>query len=98
MVNGNPLFRGGWTVRKFQATVINDIWPGCLFFTLVATSLYSFLYAFSYIDSGNLFASLNSGRAGVRIYITQAGRCEWPPDRPRYGSRFGYLVQNVICL
>jgi len=51
MVNGNPLFRGGWTTKKFQATVINDIWPGCLFFTLVATSLYRLLSAFSYIDS-----------------------------------------------
>jgi predicted membrane chloride channel (bestrophin family) len=37
MVSSNPLFRGKWTVRKFKATVINDIWPECLFFTLVAT-------------------------------------------------------------
>ncbi|KAF4616450.1 hypothetical protein D9613_008410 [Agrocybe pediades] len=37
MVSSNPLFRGTWTARKFQATVINDIWPEVLFFTLVAT-------------------------------------------------------------
>jgi len=37
MVTSNPLFRGKWTARKFQATVINDIWPECLFFSLVAT-------------------------------------------------------------
>jgi len=36
MVSANPLFRGKWTTRKFQATVINDIWPECLFFSLVA--------------------------------------------------------------
>jgi len=40
----------------------------------------------------------NSGRAGVGIHVTQAGRRQWPSDRPRYGSRFGHLVQNVICL
>lgn len=38
MVSANPLFRGTWTARKFQATVINDIWPEVLFFTLIATS------------------------------------------------------------
>ncbi|KAJ7243175.1 UPF0187-domain-containing protein [Mycena haematopus] len=37
MVAENPLFRGGWTMRKFNATVINDIWPETAFFTLIAT-------------------------------------------------------------
>jgi putative membrane protein len=37
MVSGNPLFRGGWTAKKFGATVIDDIWPEVIFFTLVAT-------------------------------------------------------------
>ncbi|CAA7268302.1 unnamed protein product [Cyclocybe aegerita] len=36
MVSSNPLFRGTWTAKKFQATVINDIWPEVLFFSLVA--------------------------------------------------------------
>lgn len=27
-----------WTAKKFQSTVINDIWPEVIFFTLVATS------------------------------------------------------------
>jgi putative membrane protein len=36
MVSSNPLFRR-WTAKKFQATVINDIWPEVLFFSLVAT-------------------------------------------------------------
>ncbi|KAF5318581.1 hypothetical protein D9619_010751 [Psilocybe cf. subviscida] len=37
MVSSNPLFRGSWTIKKFQATVINDIWPEVAFFTLIAT-------------------------------------------------------------
>jgi predicted membrane chloride channel (bestrophin family) len=37
MVAENPLFRGGFTMRKFSATVINDIWPETAFFTLIAT-------------------------------------------------------------
>ncbi|KAF9448593.1 UPF0187-domain-containing protein [Macrolepiota fuliginosa MF-IS2] len=36
MVAQNPLFRGRWTLKRFQATVINDIWPEVLFFTLIA--------------------------------------------------------------
>ncbi|KAJ7727755.1 UPF0187-domain-containing protein [Mycena metata] len=37
MVAENPLFRGGWSMRKFNATVINDIWPEVFFFTGIAT-------------------------------------------------------------
>jgi len=37
MVAGNPLFQGRWTLKKFNATVVNDIWPEVLFFTLIAT-------------------------------------------------------------
>ncbi|KAG6907971.1 hypothetical protein DXG01_006696 [Tephrocybe rancida] len=37
MVAHNPLFHGTWTAKRFQATVINDIWPEVLFFTLIAT-------------------------------------------------------------
>ncbi|OSD07776.1 UPF0187-domain-containing protein [Trametes coccinea BRFM310] len=36
MVAENPLFVG-WSLKKFKATVINDIWPEVLFFTGVAT-------------------------------------------------------------
>jgi hypothetical protein len=35
----NPLFQE-WTVKKFKATVLNDIWSDVLFFTLVATGAY----------------------------------------------------------
>ena len=37
MVAQNPLFVG-WSLKKFKATVINDIWPEVLFFTAVAAS------------------------------------------------------------
>ncbi|GJE86689.1 Bestrophin, RFP-TM, chloride channel-domain-containing protein [Phanerochaete sordida] len=37
MVATNPLFAGGSFYKKFQATVINDIWPEVAFFSLVAT-------------------------------------------------------------
>jgi len=37
MVADNPLFQGSFSWKKLQATVINDIWPEVLFFTLVAT-------------------------------------------------------------
>ncbi|KAF8991760.1 Bestrophin, RFP-TM, chloride channel-domain-containing protein [Cyathus striatus] len=37
MVAHNPLTSGRWTLKKFNATVINDIWPEVLFFSLVAT-------------------------------------------------------------
>ncbi|TEB31878.1 UPF0187-domain-containing protein [Coprinellus micaceus] len=39
MVAQNPLFSGRFTFKKFQATVINDIWPEVLFFTAVATAV-----------------------------------------------------------
>ncbi|KAI0795469.1 Bestrophin, RFP-TM, chloride channel-domain-containing protein [Abortiporus biennis] len=38
MVATNPLFQGSFfSLKKFQATVVNDIWPEVLFFSLVAT-------------------------------------------------------------
>ncbi|KAI0076497.1 UPF0187-domain-containing protein [Panus rudis PR-1116 ss-1] len=38
MVAENPLFTGSiWSTKKFRATIINDIWPEVLFFTLIAT-------------------------------------------------------------
>lgn len=36
MVAQNPLF-ASWSLKKFRATVVNDIWPEVLFFSLVAT-------------------------------------------------------------
>jgi hypothetical protein len=38
MVASNPLFKGGITLKKFNATVINDVWPEVIFFTAVAAS------------------------------------------------------------
>lgn len=39
MVARNPLFSGRFTIKKFNATVINDIWPEVFFFTAVATAV-----------------------------------------------------------
>ncbi|KAJ6481054.1 Bestrophin, RFP-TM, chloride channel-domain-containing protein [Mycena sanguinolenta] len=36
MVASNPLF-SSWSLKKFNATVINDVWPEVAFFSLVAT-------------------------------------------------------------
>ncbi|EAU81378.1 hypothetical protein CC1G_05208 [Coprinopsis cinerea okayama7 len=44
MVASNPLFTGRWTIKRFQATVINDIWPEVLFFTAVATMVTTVTY------------------------------------------------------
>jgi len=33
----NTIFSGKLSKMKLRATVINDVWPGILFFTLVAT-------------------------------------------------------------
>lgn len=38
MVAENPLFQGSLSWKKLQATVLNDIWPEVLFFSLIATS------------------------------------------------------------
>ena len=70
MVSANPLFRGTWTARKFQATVINDIWPEVLFFTLIATSEY--LHRFNRLPLNRL-AYFPSGYAGGRDDEPQSG-------------------------
>jgi hypothetical protein len=40
MVSSNPLFSGsyGGFMQKFDATVINDIWPEVFFFSAVSAS------------------------------------------------------------
>lgn len=44
MVAANPLFVGGHWSKKFQATVVNDIWPEVLFFSLVGLSAFIHLH------------------------------------------------------
>ncbi|KIJ52290.1 hypothetical protein M422DRAFT_156384 [Sphaerobolus stellatus SS14] len=39
MVAQNPLLSGSWSIKKFNATVANDIWPETLLFTLIATTV-----------------------------------------------------------
>ncbi len=40
MVAQNSLSPGRWVLKRFEATVANDIWPGVLFYTLLAVSTY----------------------------------------------------------
>lgn len=56
MVAKNPLFLT-WSAKKFQSTVINDIWPEVIFFTLVASSAYSILNHPVYYDDIELTTS-----------------------------------------
>ncbi len=45
MVSRIPFLSGGrYYYKKFRSTVISDIWPEVLFFTLVAVSEYNFYY------------------------------------------------------
>lgn len=37
MVSENPLLSGGFSLRKFRGTVLNDLWPELLFFGGIAT-------------------------------------------------------------
>ncbi|KAF6749321.1 Bestrophin, RFP-TM, chloride channel-domain-containing protein [Ephemerocybe angulata] len=37
MVYYDPLFRGRWTLRRLRSTILSDIWPEMIFFTLFAT-------------------------------------------------------------
>ncbi|EDR02103.1 uncharacterized protein LACBIDRAFT_309998 [Laccaria bicolor S238N-H82] len=37
MVAASPFFRGTWTLKRFNATIINDVWPEVAFFSLVAS-------------------------------------------------------------
>ena len=56
MVAQNPLF-AGWSLRKFKATVINDIWPEVLFFTGVAASKFA------------LWCHIHSPQLCSRVYV-----------------------------
>ncbi|TFK41737.1 Bestrophin, RFP-TM, chloride channel-domain-containing protein [Crucibulum laeve] len=40
MVTRNPLFHAHWTVQRFRATIVTEVWPAVLFFTLIALMVY----------------------------------------------------------
>lgn len=81
MVSANPLFRGGITRRKLQATIISEIWPEVVFFSLVATSkyfvtvvfwLYGWLYCsivVAVVSDGNIRHSHNLGISNVLLTV-----------------------------
>ncbi|KAG6899259.1 hypothetical protein C0993_011891 [Termitomyces sp. T159_Od127] len=86
MVSHNPLFRGRWTAKRFQATVINDIWPEVLLFTLIATmvSAVSKLTPHKLVISSTLLTVLGTVLGLVISFRTssayeryQEGRKQW---------------------
>ena len=89
MVSSNPLFRGKWNARKFQATVINDIWPEVLFFTLVATSMgYSTIIYLLLIPA--------SGNFGIQKHLQRPRNLQSTLDGSWYGTWFGHLFPNIL--
>lgn len=91
MVASNPLFVGGHFYRKFKATVVNDIWPEVLFFTLVATSAY-WLSPVGLLSANRV--SLRSGNVGVGNDNYVFGGLKPDADRSRYSARFGHIVPD----
>lgn len=85
MVAYNPVFRGKWTVKKFNATVMNDIWPEVLFFTSIAVS--------EYYTCLVIFISSRCTSGDLRFYKDTSFTWHFPStlDCPRYSFGFGHL-------
>lgn len=93
MVAENPLFQGSLSWKKLQATVLNDIWPEVLFFTLVATMV-------SCVD-GLTPASLSVNNQLLTVLGTVLGlvisfRTSSAYERFSEGRRFWGTLQ-VLC-
>lgn len=93
MVAENPLFQGSLSWKKLQATVVNDIWPEVLFFTLIATMV-------SCVD-GLTSASLSVSNQLLTVLGTVLGlvisfRTSSAYERFSEGRRFWATVQ-VLC-
>jgi hypothetical protein len=95
MVASNPLFHGRWTMKKFHATVLNDIWPEVTFFTLISISLFPLPCTLDY-HVITLFN--NSGHLDLEVDPTQAPDFECTVGYSGYCARFGHIIQNVVCL
>ena len=92
MVAANPLFVGGNVSRKFRATVVNDIWPEVLFFTLVATSEWHHRLWFDVAAHRRPFPSGDFGVGNDRHIF---GHLKSDANGPRYRPRFSHLVPDV---
>ena len=94
MVAKNPLF-AGWSLKKFKATVVNDIWPEVLFFSGVATREF-FVSSFPrHLSPKTLCARLASGDACIRVHRVQVVVLQRDAHRARYGARSGYFLQDI---
>ena len=90
----NPLFQGSLSWKKLQATVVNDIWPEVLFFTLVATSKDSLPTQ----SPGAHLALFHSGCLCKHADSCQFGCLKSVVDRVGYGVGFGHLFPNFVRL
>jgi len=91
MVAENPLFQGSLSWKKLQATVVNDIWPEVLFFSLIATSK----------NVHPVSSSADVSHSGLCRWKVDFHRfeCLKPAvDRIGYRVGFGHLFPNFIRL
>lgn len=108
MVAYNPVFRGKWTIKKFNATVINDVWPEVLFFTAVAVSACLFFPVRTTVDLFSLpiiadlfllecYFHSNDNSGDIRVNQDSAFARRVAPIAycPGYSARSGDFVQDV---
>ena len=91
MVAENPLFQGSLSWKKLQATVVNDIWPEVLFFSLIATSKNAHPFSSSADAS-------HSGLCCWKVDFHRFECLEPAVDRIGYRAGFGHLFPNFIRL
>jgi predicted membrane chloride channel (bestrophin family) len=96
MVAANPLLSGRWTIKKFNATVINDIWPEVAFFSLVAAmvSLVTQKTSHSLVLSNQLLTVLGTV-LGLVISFRTSSAYERYQDGRKMWSNINIASRNV---
>jgi hypothetical protein len=79
-----------WALRKLSATIINDVLPEVLLFTLNATSKPKTLYIGEKLTVSPFLC--RSGGHRFSKNGCKLGRFESAIDRSWFGSWFGYIV------
>lgn len=91
MVAENPLFQGSLSWKKLQATVVNDVWPEVLFFTLIGLSK----NAHPFSSSADV---LLSGFCCWKVDLPRFECLKPAVDRVGYRVGFGHLFPNFVRL
>jgi ion channel-forming bestrophin family protein len=96
MVAANPLLSGRWTIKKFNATVINDIWPEVAFFSLVAAmvSLVTEKTSHSLVISSQLLTVLGTV-LGLVISFRTSSAYERYQDGRKMWTNISIASRNV---